>query len=138
MTSIYCDENSMYEYNDVEKQLPEYTFPIHAGEQFYIHIFPEDEMNMDITNRFDEDTPDESCESDHDIETGQIHIHCSRLQSTRLQSEPASSAIPIIMTYFKRFLHMFSSNAYMQIHPEQMTENTGLHCYSSLKCTLNR
>ena len=133
MTSIYCDENSMYEYNDVEKQLPEYTFPIHAGEQFYIHIFPEDEMNMDITNRFEEDTHDESCTSDHDIETCQIHIRCSRLQSS-----PASSAIPIIMTYFKRFLHMFSSNAYMQIHPEQMTENTVLPYYSPLKCTLNR
>jgi len=128
MTSIYCHENSMYEYNDVEKQLPEYTFPIHAGEQFYIHIFPEDEN----------DTPDESCNSDHDIETGQIHIHCSRLQSTRLQSAPASCAIPIIMTYFKRFLHMFSSNTSMQIHPEQMSENTVLPYYSPLKCTLNR
>jgi len=131
MTSIYCDENSIYDYNDLEKQLPEYTFPIHAGEQFYIHIFPED------------DTHDESCESSHDIETGQIHInsshiHSSHIRCSRLQSAPASSAIPIIMTYFKRILRMFSSNAYMQIHPEQMTENTELPCYNSLNYRLNR
>jgi hypothetical protein len=136
MTSIHCADISIYDYNDVEKQLPEYYFPTDAREQYYIQIFPENEIDMDITNRFEDDTPDNEEDSEYDIETGKIHHHCSRLQSA-----PASSAIPIIMNYFNQFLSRVltsQSSSSMQIHPEEMNKNTVLPCYNSLKCTLDR
>jgi hypothetical protein len=39
MTSIHCADISIYDYNDLEKQLPEYHVPSNMGEHFYITIF---------------------------------------------------------------------------------------------------
>lgn len=128
MISIHCrytntNTNSMnYEYNDLEKQLPEYEyiFPEKTSslcQHYYITISNTNDMDMDITNMIDDD-----CDDDSDIENA---------KPRRINVRPTNNTnvtLSCMTDYLKQFMKSIlylNRRPYLQVHPnrERNTKN---------------
>jgi hypothetical protein len=99
MTSIHCTNTLNYQYNDLEKQLPEYRVPSNIEEHFYITIFNENDM-VDITNMTEDDTEDDS-----DIENAKVNVNVKAKPTVRMER---TTTTKILSNYVTKFLNMIN------------------------------
>jgi hypothetical protein len=119
MTSIHCTNTVNYQYNDLEKQLPEYCVPSNIGEHFYITIFNENDMVADITNMTEDDTEDDTADNnsdDSDIENAKVNV-----KEKRKPNIVSKTANTIVSGFVTKFLNMINQvREEMKIMPYSM------------------
>ena len=107
MTSIHCSNTENYDYNDLEKQLPEYRVPSNIGEHFYITIFSGDDM--DITNMTEKDTEDTEDTNDTSDDDSDSDIENAKAKSkAKRKPAAAATATNILSIFVTKFLNMIN------------------------------
>jgi hypothetical protein len=123
MTSIHCANSINYQYNDLEKQLPEYHAPSNIGEHYYVTIlFSGDDM--DITNMTENDTEDtlDKCDEyydDSDIENAKASAHNSSKRKPRARASRTTNNI--LSNFVTKFLNMIN-----QVRLEYREDNNSM------------